>query len=156
MLESSQTMQITEMFSTTQEKMLKWAASHSMWPISFGFSCCASEIVQSTHNKAEIQKFCSSFKTEPQQSDLLIISGAITTKISSHVLAIYEQMLCPKYVVAVGNCALSGGLFHEAYSLIKIDKLLPIDIEISGCPPSSADIAQGIFNLQNQINRKIS
>lgn len=137
-----------QFLTTTKQKIISWARSESLWPLSFGEPCCHLETINAQFN-------IPSFMTSPRQSDLLIISGAITQKMEQHILTIYEQMLFPKHVLAIGSCAISAGLFKKSYAILKkASDILPVDLEIPGCPPSRHEIASGILNLQQKIKNQ--
>ena len=134
---------------TTIEKMGNWASRKSMWPLSFGLSCCAIEMMQAAASRIDLDRFGCLFRASPKHADLMIIAGTVTRKMLPQLLTLYDQMLPPKYVIAMGSCAISGGLYAESETVISnIEDFLHIDKKVLGCPPSPEKLALAILELQ--------
>ncbi|GHT89749.1 hypothetical protein FACS1894113_5250 [Alphaproteobacteria bacterium] len=143
-------------FFSTLQSLANWAAGSSLWPFSFGISCCAIQMMHAAASRIDLDRFGCLFRPSPRHSDLMIVAGSVTKKMSSQIITLYDQMLEPKYVIAMGICAISGGLFKESESIVNgVGKLIPVDIEIPGCPPSPKDLAEAILGLQRRIKNPI-
>jgi NADH-quinone oxidoreductase subunit B len=134
---------------------MKWAKSSSLWPLTFGLSCCAIEMMATGAPHFDIDRLGSGvFRASPRQCDVMIIAGTICVKMGDCLKKLYEQMPEPKYVIAMGNCAIGGGLFYyDTYSVVKgAEKLgVPVDVFVSGCPPRPEDLLHAIMKLQEKI-----
>lgn len=136
---------------TTIEKMGNWASKKSMWPLSFGTSCCAIEMMQAAASRIDLDRFGCLFRASPKHADLMIIAGTVTKKMLPQLLTLYDQMLHPKYVIAMGSCAISGGLYAESETVISnIEDFLHIDKKVFGCPPPPEKLALAILELQKE------
>ena len=128
----------------------------SIWPITFGLACCAIEMMASGMARFDISRFGAEvFRPSPRQADLMIVSGTVNRKIAPIVVRLYEQMPAPKWVLALGNCAISGGPFYYPgqYGIVEgVDKIIPVDIYVPGCPPRPEGLLEGIFALQKQLS----
>ena len=139
---------------TAVDFVYNWARSNSLWPFTFATSCCGIEMISSTMANYDLARFGSEvFRASPRQADLLIVAGTITHKMAPVVLRLYEQMPEPKYVIAMGACACSGGMFvNDSYSVVYgVDKILPVDIYVPMCPPKPEALIDGIIKLQKKI-----
>jgi len=137
--------------TTTMEKAANWARGNAFMPATFGLACCAIEMMAMVAARVDIARFgFEAFRASPRQADLLIISGRISIKMAPVVRRIYDQMLEPKWAVAMGACASSQGVFNN-YAIVPADKFLPVDLHIPGCPPRPEALAYGILKLRNQI-----
>lgn len=139
------------------DDLYNWAKSNSLWPLTFATSCCGIEMICATNSNFDIARFGSEvFRASPRQADLLIVAGTITYKMAPAVLKLYEQMPEPKYVIAMGACATSGGMFSESsYSVVSgVDKIIPVDIYIPMCPPKPEALLDGIMKLQQKIKKE--
>lgn len=127
-----------------------------MWPLSCGLSCCAIEMMQAAASRYDLDQFGCLFRSSPRHADLMIIAGTITKKMAPQLKNLYNQMLFPKFVIAMGNCAISGGLYRNSpYVINGAFKILPVDIEVTGCPPTPSDLIMAVRKLQSQVlNRK--
>ncbi|HVT43442.1 MAG TPA: NADH-quinone oxidoreductase subunit NuoB [Thermoanaerobaculia bacterium] len=141
-------------FTTTFDTMVGWARGNSLWPLPFGTACCAIEFMSMVSSHYDISRFGAEVvRFSPRQSDLLIVAGTIVDKIAPVMKKIYEQMPEPKYVVAMGACATSGG-FYRAYHVVQgIDEVIPVDIWVPGCPPTPEGLMYGILKLKEKIER---
>jgi NADH-quinone oxidoreductase subunit B len=137
---------------TTVEKALAWAQKSSIWPDTFGLACCAIEMMSIVSSRYDIARFGAEvFRSSPRQADLLIVSGRVSHKMSAPLRQIYDQMLEPKWVIAMGACASSGGMFNNYAVLQGVDKIVPVDIHVPGCPPRPEALVEGIVRLQEKI-----
>ena len=140
------------LLTTTVDRLLGWARSNSIWPVQFGLACCAIEMISAAQSRYDIARFGSElFRASPRQADLIIVSGRVSQKMAPVVQHIYEQMLEPKWVIAMGDCASCGGVFNN-YALVQgVDKLIPVDVYVAGCPPRPEALLYGITRLQELI-----
>jgi NADH-quinone oxidoreductase subunit B len=137
------------------DKVLKVCQANSLWPMTFGLACCAIEMMATGMARIDIARYGAEvFRPSARQCDLLIVSGTVNKKMAPAVITLYEQMPSPKWVIAMGNCAISGGPFavEENYNVIEgVDKLIPVDVYIPGCPPRPEALIEGILTLQKKI-----
>jgi NADH-quinone oxidoreductase subunit B len=138
---------------TSLEELCNWGRSHSVWPLQFGLACCAIEMIAASMARFDIARFGSEvFRASPRQADLLIVSGTVTKKMAPSVVRLWDQMPDPKYCIAMGACAISGGPFKQGYNVLKgIDRFLPVDVYIPGCPPRPEALLHGLMQLQEKI-----
>jgi NADH-quinone oxidoreductase subunit B len=137
---------------TTVEKAVAWAQGHSIWPDTFGLACCAIEMMSIVSSRYDVARFGAEvFRSSPRQADLLIVSGRVSHKMAGPLRQIYDQMLEPKWVIAMGACASSGGMFNNYAVLQGVDKIVAVDIHIPGCPPRPEAVLEGIVRLQEKI-----
>jgi NADH-quinone oxidoreductase subunit B len=139
--------------ATSLQELYNWGRSNSVWPLSFGLACCAIEMMAASMAKWDISRFGSEvFRPSPRQADLMIVAGTVTKKMAPQVVRLYNQMPEPKYVIAMGACAISGGPFKQGYNVLKgIDRLLPVDVHIPGCPPRPEALLHALITLQKKI-----
>ncbi|MBL6975312.1 MAG: NADH-quinone oxidoreductase subunit B [Deltaproteobacteria bacterium] len=137
------------------DELFNWSRKSSIWYLLFATACCGIELMQAGGPRTDLDRFGAVFRATPRQSDLLLVAGTITYKMASRVQRLYEQMAEPKYVIAMGSCANCGGLFDPSYSVLKgVDKIVPVDVFIPGCPPRPEALAEGIIKLQEKIMKE--
>jgi NADH-quinone oxidoreductase subunit B len=139
---------------TTIEELYNWGRRSSIWPMQFGLACCAIEMIATTMARYDLARFGGEvFRPSPRQADLMIISGTVTKKMAPQVVRLYNQMAEPRYVIAMGACAISGGPFKQGYNVLKgIDRYIPVDVHIPGCPPRPEALIQAFMTLQKKID----
>lgn len=140
-------------FVTTIEELYNWGRKNSIWPMQFGLACCAIEMIATTMARYDLARFGAEvFRPSPRQADMMIISGTVTKKMAPQVVRLYNQMAEPKYVIAMGACAISGGPFKQGYNVLKgIDRYIPVDVHIPGCPPRPEALIHAFMTLQKKI-----
>jgi NADH-quinone oxidoreductase subunit B len=138
--------------TTTLEKAANWARGNAMFPATFGLACCAIEMMSIVGSRLDIARFgFEAFRASPRQADLLILSGRISIKMAPIVRRIYDQMLEPKWAIAMGACSTSKGVFNN-YALVPADKFMPVDVHVPGCPPRPEALMHGILKLRQMIH----
>nr|WP_320114360.1 NADH-quinone oxidoreductase subunit B family protein [uncultured Desulfuromonas sp.] len=136
------------------DKVVNWSRSRSLWPMTFGLACCAIEMMATGAARFDLDRMGVLFRASPRQADVIIIAGTVTHKMLPVIETVYEQMPEPKYVIAMGACASSGGVF-DTYSVLQgIDQALPVDVYIPGCPPRPEGLLYGLMKLQEKIMRE--
>ena len=137
------------------DKFLNLARANSIWPMTFGLACCAIEMMAAAMARFDIARFGAEvFRPSPRQADLMIVNGTVTKKMAPTVVTLFEQMPSPKWVIAMGNCAISGGpfAFEGQYNIIEgIDKLIPVDVYVPGCPPRPEALLEALMKLEEKI-----
>lgn len=140
--------------TTTVDGVLNWAKKSSIWPMGFGLACCAIEMMATGAPRFDMARFgCEVFRPSPRQCDLMIVAGTVTMKMASRVKRLYEQMPEPKYVISMGSCSNCGGPYWQhGYHVLKgVDRIIPVDVYVPGCPPRPEALLEGIFKLQEKI-----
>src|SRR5664279_2266191 len=137
---------------TTVEKLANWARSSSLWPATFGLACCAIEMMATGAGRYDLARFgMEVFRPSPRQADLMIVAGRVSNKMAPVLRQIYDQMAGPKYVIAMGVCASSGGMFNN-YAIVQgVDHVVPVDMYLPGCPPRPEMLIHAIVTLHEQI-----
>jgi len=138
---------------TSLDKIYNWGRSASVWPLMFGLACCAIEMICTAASRFDIARFgMEIMRPSPRQSDLMIISGTVTKKMIPIIVRLYNQMPEPKYVLAMGACASGGGPFKEGYNVVSgVDKFIPVDVYVPGCPPTPQALLNGLMKIQEKI-----
>lgn len=141
-------------FATTLEEIHNWSRRGSVWPLQFGLACCAIEMIATSMARYDLARFGAEvFRPSPRQADLMIVAGTVTKKMAPQVVRLFNQMPEPKYVIAMGACAISGGPFKQGYNVLKgIDRFLPVDVHIPGCPPRPEALLHAFMTLQKKID----
>jgi NADH-quinone oxidoreductase subunit B len=141
--------------TTTFERALNWARSNALWPATFGLACCAIEMMSMVGSRYDTARFGAEvFRASPRQADMLILSGRVSIKMAPVIRRIYDQMLEPKWVIAMGACASSAGVFNNYALVAGADKFLPVDVHVPGCPPRPEALIHGILKLQRKVQGK--
>ena len=139
---------------TRLDELVNWCRKNSLWPMPFATACCGIELMQTGGPRTDLDRFGMVFRATPRQVDLLLIAGSITYKMAEDVRRLYDQMPEPKYVLAMGSCANCGGLFSRGYSVVKgIDKVIPVDVYLPGCPPRPEALNHAMMTIQNRIKK---
>ncbi len=134
------------------DEVLNWTRKSSVWYMLFGLACCAIEMMQTGGPLSDLDRFGAVPRATPRVSDLIIVSGTLTLKMALRTKLLYEQMPDPKYVISMGSCANCGGLFQLAYSVCDgVDKVIPVDVYVPGCPPRPEALTEGLLKLQEKI-----
>lgn len=142
-------------FVTSLDKMIRWAQTGSLWPMTFGLACCAVEMMHAYASRYDLDRFGVVPRPSPRQSDLMIVAGTLCNKMAPALRKVYDQMAEPRWVISMGSCANGGGYYHYSYSVVRgCDRIVPVDIYIPGCPPTAEALVYGIIQLQNKIKRR--
>lgn len=145
---------LAELVKGTLDAPYNWGRRNSVWPMLFGLACCAIEMIATAASRYDLARFgMEVMRASPRQADLMIVSGTVTKKMVPQIVRLYNQMPEPKYVLAMGACASGGGPFKEGYNVVAgIDKFLPVDVYVPGCPPSPQALLHGLMKLQQKID----
>jgi len=143
-------------FLTTVDNVYNWGRARSMWPMMFGLACCAIEMIAVQAARFDLSRFgMEIMRASPRQADLMIVSGTVTKKMMPNIVRLYNQMAEPKYVLAMGACATSGGPFKEGYNVVSgIDKYVPVDVYVPGCPPTPEALLYGVMQVHKKVFRQ--
>lgn len=136
------------------EKLIQWSRKNSLWPAQFGLACCAIEMMSTAASRYDIARFgMEVFRASPRQSDVMIVAGRVSQKMAPVLKTVYDQMLEPKWVVAMGDCASCGGVFNN-YAVVPVDQIVPVDVYVAGCPPRPEALLDGLFMLQKKVQEQ--
>jgi NADH-quinone oxidoreductase subunit B len=136
------------------ERLVDWARTGSLWPMTFGLACCAVEMIHAYMPRYDLDRFGIFPRASPRQSDVMIVAGTLVNKMAPALRKVYDQMAEPRWVISMGSCANGGGYYHYSYSVVRgCDRVVPVDIYVPGCPPSAEALVYGILQLQKKIRR---
>jgi NADH-quinone oxidoreductase subunit B len=136
------------------EKLIQWSRTNSLWPAQFGLACCAIEMMSTAASRYDIARFgMEVFRASPRQSDVMIVAGRVSQKMAPVLKTVYEQMLEPKWVVSMGDCASCGGVFNN-YAVVPVDRIVSVDVYVAGCPPRPEALLDGLFMLQKKVREQ--
>src|SRR3989442_9407938 len=146
---------LPEVLTTTLDSVINWARKSSLWPATFGLACCAIEMMNATSSRNDLARFGAEvFRASPRQADVMIVSGRVSRKMAPVLRRIYDQMPEPKWVISMGACATSGGVFDN-YAIIQgVDKIVPVDVYIPGCPPRPEMLIHAVMMLQDKVMKE--
>ncbi len=137
---------------TSIDKLVNWARSGSLWPVTFGLACCAIEMMHSSAARYDADRFGVFYRASPRQADVMIVAGTLVNKMAPALRKVYDQIAEPKWVISMGSCANGGGYYHDSYSVVRgCDQIIPVDIYVPGCPPTAEALLNGIIELQRKI-----
>ena len=137
------------------DRLLDWARTGSLWPMTFGLACCAVEMIHAYMSRYDLDRFGMIPRPSPRQSDVMIVAGTLTNKMAPALRKVYDQMAEPRWVISMGSCANGGGYYHYSYSVVRgCDRVVPVDIYVPGCPPTAEALVYGVLQLQKKIQRE--
>jgi len=144
----------SNILTTTVDRVFDWSRKNSLWPVTFGLACCAIEMMASGASRFDIARFGAEvFRPSPRQSDLMIVAGSVTEKMAPILRRLYDQMPDPKWVISMGICSTAGGPFPTYSHVQGVDRVVPVDVYIPGCPPRPEALLYGLMVLQDKIDR---
>ncbi len=147
-----QEMEADGILFTSLQKLVAWGRSNSMWPATFGLACCAIEMMASTNTRNDMSRFGSEvFRASPRQADVMIVAGRLSKKMAPVMRRVYDQMPDPKWVISMGACASSGGMFNNYAIVQNVESVVPVDIYVPGCPPRPESLIYAVMQLQKKV-----
>ncbi|KAK4119645.1 NADH-quinone oxidoreductase [Parathielavia appendiculata] len=145
---------VVEYALTTLDALINWGRQGSLWPLTFGLACCGIEMMHASMPRYDQDRMGIIFRASPRQSDVMIVAGTVTNKMAPAVRLCYDQMPDPKWVISMGSCANGGGYYHYSYSVVRgVDRIIPVDVFVPGCPPTAEALLYAIFQLQRKMRR---
>ncbi|KAJ5519893.1 NADH-ubiquinone oxidoreductase 20 Kd subunit [Penicillium fimorum] len=136
------------------DELVNWGRQGSLWPLSFGLACCGIEMMHTSMPRYDQDRLGIIFRASPRQADVMIVAGTVVNKMAPALRQLYDQMPEPKWVISMGSCANGGGYYHYSYNVVRgVDRIVPVDIYVPGCPPTAEALLQGIFLLQKKMRR---
>jgi NADH-quinone oxidoreductase subunit B len=142
-------------FTTTIDKAVRWSRTQSMWPVTFGLACCAIEMMAAGSAKYDLARYgMEVFRASPRQADLMIVAGRVSQKMAPVLRQVYDQMAEPKWVIAMGACASTGGMYRSYAVLQGVDRIIPVNVYVAGCPPRPEALLDALMKLQNNVVSK--
>ncbi|MBI4052189.1 MAG: NADH-quinone oxidoreductase subunit B [Elusimicrobia bacterium] len=141
-----------ELFLTTADTMINWSRKSSLWPLTFGLACCAIEMMGAYASRFDFDRMGVIPRPSPRQADVMIVAGTVVKKMADPIIRIYHQMPEPRFVISMGSCANCGGPYYDSYSVVKgVDKIIPVDVYVGGCPPRPEALQYAVLKLQEKM-----
>lgn len=140
--------------TTSADKLINWARTGSLWPVTFGLACCAVEMMHASAARYDLDRYGTFYRASPRQSDVMIVAGTLVNKMAPALRKVYDQMADPKWVISMGSCANGGGYYHYSYAVVRgCDRIVPVDIYVPGCPPTAEALIYGVMQLRKKISQ---